>query len=86
MYLQYQDLFCDKGKKLCYISKHKIRVEWVKNHIDEIIKVYQLKPGKWKVIDTLIVSNDLTCNLLFHKDQNIVTFSSLNKKVFDKLK
>ena len=35
MHQEYLRIFCDNGDKLCYISKHKRRVEWIKAHIDD---------------------------------------------------
>lgn len=75
---EYTKLFCDKDNKLCYVSKHKKRVEWIENHIDDIMIEFNLKYGKWKVKDALIVSNEITSNLIYHKDQKIITYAELN--------
>lgn len=78
IHLEYNKLFCDKDNKLCYVSKHKKRVEWIENHIDDVVIEFNLKPGKWKVNDALIVSNEITSNLIYHKDQKIITYAELS--------
>lgn len=78
IHLEYTKLFCDKDNKLCYLSKHKKRVEWIKSHIDDVMLEFNLKPGKWKVKDVLIVSNEITSNLIYHKNQKIITYAELN--------
>ena len=78
IHLEYTKLFCDKDNKLCYVSKHKKRVEWIENHIDDVMLEFNLKPGKWKVKDVLIVSNEITSNLIYHKDQRIITYAELS--------
>lgn len=82
IHLEYTKLFCDNGNKLCYVSKHKERVKWIENHIGDVIIDFRLKPGKWKVKDVLIVSNEITSNLIYHKDQKIITYAELSKGIF----
>lgn len=82
IHLEYTKLFCDNGNKSCYVSKHKERVKWIENHIGDVIIDFRLKPGKWKVKDVLIVSNEITSNLIYHKDQKIITYAELSKGVF----
>ena len=50
MHQEYLSVFCDKGNKLCYVSKHKKRVAWIAEHIDDILLQYNLPKGKWNFL------------------------------------
>ena len=78
-------IFCYSDGKLCYISKHKRRVEWVKSHINDVIVQYNLPTGKWKVSDALIVNEPIISNSYYHKNQKILLFSELDYKTINNL-
>lgn len=80
MHQEYLRIFCDNGEKLCYISKHKRRVEWVKTHIDDVLIQYDLQKGKWKVDDLLIVNEAIISNEYYHKNQKILLYTDIDKK------
>ena len=85
MQQQYLSVFCDNGKKLCYISKHKRRVDWVKNHLDDVIEHYRLPKGNWKVDDILILSEPIISNEYYHKKQKCILFSDISEKTIFRL-
>ena len=80
MYQEYQSVFCDNGSKLCYISKHKRRLNWVKEHIEDVIKYYNLPAGNWTVRDLLITNEVIIGNEVYHMNQTILLYSELNEK------
>lgn len=80
MHQEYLRIFCDNGSKLCYISKHKRRVEWVKAHIDDVLIQYGLQKGNWKVDDLLIVNEAIISNEYYHKNQKILLYTDIDKK------
>lgn len=83
---EYKKVFSDEDGKLGYLSKHKRRVEWVKQHIDDVIKHYRLQESKkWKVIDTMILDEALLSNEYFNKQQNVILFSDLSTEILEKL-
>ena len=82
---EYMSIFCDSDGKLCYISKHKRRVEWVKSHINDVIVQYNLPTGKWKVSDALIVNEPIISDSYYHKNQKILLFSELDYKTINNL-
>ena len=82
LHQEYLRMFCDEKGKLCYISKHKKRVAWIKEHIDDILLQYSLPEGKWKVRDALIVDEPIISNELFQKGQQILLYSDISKKAF----
>ena len=86
MHQQYLSVFCDEGEKLCYVSKHKRRVAWVKQHVDDVIEKYNLNQGKWKVTDALIVDEAIVSNEFYHENQTIFLYSELTDEAFKKLK
>jgi len=78
MHRQYLNVFCDDDKNLCYISKHKKRVEWIKNHIADVIIEYKLDMIKWKVEDLLITSEPIVSNEYYHKKQKMLLYSEIS--------
>lgn len=85
MYQEYQRVFCDNGSKLCYVSKHKRRVQWIKDHINDVIKHYDLPKEKWSVQDVLITNEVIISNEIYHKNQNILLYSEISEKSIMKL-
>ena len=86
MHQQYLSVFCDNGDKRCYISKHKKRVAWIKEHIEDVVSKYNLDQGKWKVFDALIVDESITSNEFYHQNQRILLYSELTEEIFKKIK
>lgn len=85
MYQQYLSVFVDDEKELCYISRHHKRVEWVKNHITDVLKNYNLSGDGWKVTEALVVDESIVCNDFYHKDQKIILYTELTKPVVEKI-
>lgn len=86
MHQQYLSVFCDEGNKLCYISKHKKRVDWIKAHIDDVVAKYNLDQDKWKVFDALVVDESITSNEFYHQNQTILLYSELTEETFKRIK
>lgn len=83
MQQQYIEVFCDTDKKLCYMSKHKRRVGWIKEHMDDVIDHYHLSKDNWRVDDVLVLSEPIISNEYYHKNQKTILFSDiLEKNVF----
>ena len=55
-------------------------VEWVKSHIDDIIKEFNLPDIKWKVKDLFVVENYIISNKVFDVKANICTLRDLTEK------
>lgn len=85
MHQEYLNVFCDKKDKLCYLSKHKRRVEWIKNHIDDVIEFYKLEKGKWKIDDIFITNEIIVSNEFYHKHQKIILYSDITPSVILRL-
>ena len=85
MHRQYEDVFCDKKDKLCYMSKHNRRVEWISKHIADVIAQYDLPDGKWKVESLLITSEEVIGSKLFKKDQKTILYSEITEKSLHKI-
>ena len=75
---EYKRIFVD-DKKPCFITKHKRRVAWVEDHLEDVIKHFDLKRGKWTVRSAMFVSEEIISNLYFHKNETIITYSDINK-------
>ena len=85
MYQEYLEVFCDKGDKLCYVSKHKRRVAWIKEHIADVISHYGLESGAWSVGEVMIVNEIIVSNEYYHKNQKIVLFPDITEKLIKNL-
>ena len=85
MYQQYLSVFVDDEKELCYMSRHHKRVDWVKNHITDVLKNYNLSGDGWKVTEALVVDESIVCNDFYHKDQKIILYSELTKQIVEKI-
>ncbi len=78
---EYQRMFVDKEKELCYVSKHRRRVAWAVEHIEDIKVHYRLSEGKWTIKDTFFVSEEIISNIFHKKGQSIITYSEMAEKV-----
>lgn len=85
MHQEYLRVFCDQKGELCYISKHKRRVAWIKNHIDDIIKHYNLSHGKWKIDDVLILNEQIISNEYYHINQKNILYADISKESINKI-
>lgn len=76
--LEYQKMFVD-GEKKCYATKHKRRVDWVKEHLDDLKIQYGLrKDFKWKVKGLFIVSEPLISTQVYGQNIEIISKAELS--------
>lgn len=80
MHQEYLRVFCDSPDSLCYISKHKRRVEWIKGHVQDVVAQYGLTSGRWKVEDVLIVNEEIISNEFYHENQKMLLYKDINKR------
>ena len=79
MHLEYQKMFVDTKKERCFATKHSRRVEWLRNHIEDVKEYYKLnKDSLWDVVGIFIVSEPLLSNEVYHKGLNIISRAELN--------
>ena len=79
MHLEYQKMFVDTEKESCFATKHSRRVEWVRNHIEDVKEYYKLdKDSLWEVVGIFIVSEPLLSNEVYHKRLNIISKAELS--------
>ena len=76
---EYKKIFVD-DKTPSFNTKHKRRVEWVENHLEDVIKHFDLKSGKWSVRSAMFVSEEIISNLYFHKNETIIKYADINKE------
>ena len=69
-----------------FISRHKKRVNWIKEHIDDVIEKYGLKKGKWKVVEALVVDECIISNEFYHQNQTIILYSELTDDLLKRIK
>lgn len=81
---EYIKIFVDE-KKPCFVTKHKRRVKWIEDHLDDVIKHFNLPKGKWCIRPAMFVSEEVVSNLFYHKNEVIVTYSEINEHVIDSI-
>ncbi len=77
---EYQRLFVDTDKP-CFMTKHKKRAAWVRQHIDDVKKQFSLSDGKWTVKPVMIVSEEIISNAYYKKGESILVYSNLTEKM-----
>lgn len=86
LYNEYQRLFLDTDDKKCFLSKHKRRVEWAKNHIKDIIQHYSLEEGNWQVTYMFITSEHCTANESFDMREKIYSINEINEHLLKNIR
>ena len=75
--LEYQKMFVD-GKKKCYATKHARRVDWVKEHLEDLKIHYQLSDVIWNVYGLFIVSEPLISMQVYHQKLEVISRAELS--------
>ena len=79
MYLEYNEMFVDKGKKKCYLTRHKSRIEWVKNHLYDVCTEFKLgNTDLWSVIGLFIVEEPIISNQVYNLNVEIISKAELS--------
>lgn len=81
MYNEYRRMFLDVNDKKCFLTKHKARVDWVKSHIDDVIKHYGLGTGNWQVTYMFITNEHCVANDTFDLKEKIYSIKELDEKL-----
>ncbi len=77
--------FIGTPKKKGFVEKQMNRVDWAKNHIDDVKKEYELDNGNWKVLYTFLSDKPLLCSVFGDVSFNNVSISKINKKYLNSL-
>ncbi len=75
--LEYEKMFLDKADHRCFATKHKRRVEWVKNHISDVRIQYGLADKSWSVSGLFIVNQSLISQHIYKQDIKCISISEL---------
>lgn len=76
---EYKRIFVD-GEKPCYMTKHKRRVAWIQEHLEDVKKHFCLSDGKWVVKPAMFVSDDIVSNAFYHQGETIIVYSQITEK------
>lgn len=82
---EYQKMFVD-GKKNCYATKHAKRVDWVKEHIEDVKVHYKLSDVKWDVYGLFIVSEPLISTQVYHQKLEVISMAELSVERIKRIK
>ena len=83
MYNEYKKMFDFHNEKSFY-NKHVKRVNWVKEHIEDIKTQYSLPDKKWKITYLFVVNDNLISKDVFKVKVNITTLKKLTKNLLFK--
>lgn len=76
MDLEYKKLFVD-GRFPCYMTKHKRRSAWVREHLEDIRAHFDLLDGNWSVVTAMFVNQAIISNAFYHQKENIIVYSDI---------
>lgn len=76
---EYKRIFVD-GDKLCYMTKHKRRAAWVKEHLEAVKTHFNLPEGNWLVKTVMFVSEEVVSNAFYHQDEKIIVYSDITEE------
>lgn len=78
---EHMSLFEDKGKKKCYVTKHRRRVKWISSHLSDVIDQYGLdKSYTWNVKGLFIVDQPQVSNNFYNENLPFLSRPQLNKE------
>lgn len=77
---EYKEMF-DQNNSKCFYNKHKKRVNWVNEHINDFIEEFNLPKGKWKIRDMFVVEDYILSKKTYNVDVNIHTLRDLDEKI-----
>lgn len=82
---EYIKMFEDKGKKLCFATKHQRRVEWLKKHLDDVKEMYGLEDNDWKIEGIFIVSQPLISSYIYKQTIKCISKAELSPEAIRQL-
>ena len=74
---EYLRMFVD-GEKKCYATKHNRRVNWVREHIEDLKMQYGLDNVAWKISGLFIVSEPLISTQVYRQDIEVISKAELS--------
>lgn len=74
---EYLKMFVDKDKKKCFATKHTRRLEWLKEHIQDIKVQYGLDDREWDIKGIFIVSKPLISNAIYKQNIKCISRAEL---------
>lgn len=84
--IEIKEMFCGTGKEKSFLKKEIRRVDWVKNHISDVIHQYKLDPGEWKVLYTFLTNKPLISKEFNNTPINSINLKNINLLYLRKLK
>jgi len=77
---EYQKMFVDKGDKKCFATKHKRRVLWVREHLEDVKMQYKIAGDGWTVKELFIVNEAIISNAFYNAGATIITYGEISKE------
>ena len=74
--IEYEKMFVDKHKT-CFATKHSKRVQWIRNHILDVIQGFKLENVMWNVTGLFIVNQPLISKHIFKQQIKCISKTEL---------
>ncbi|MFW2503469.1 hypothetical protein ACN078_20300 [Clostridium diolis] len=85
MDLEYRKMFVDKEGEKCFATKHKRRVLWINEHLEDVKIQYGLDGEGWSIKDVFIVSEAIISNAFYNAGATIITYGEITKERMENL-
>lgn len=76
---EYKRIFVD-GDKPCFMTKHKRRVVWIEEHLEDVKLHFGLADGNWSVKAVMFVNEEVVSNAFYHQNESIIVYSKITEK------
>ena len=74
---EYMKMFVDEEGKPCFATKHEKRKRWIEDHIQDVIREYNLDGEKWNVTALFIVNQPLVSQHLYNENIKCISKAEL---------
>ena len=74
---EHEKMFVD-GSSSCFVTKHKKRITWIAEHLEDLKQQYGLDNRTWKVTGLFIVNQALISSYVYKQDIRCISTSELS--------
>lgn len=86
LYNEYKNIFVDGEGYKSFLTKHKNRARWIRDHVPDVIVEYNLPIGNYKVYYMFVTSEYCPANKVFNMKENIYSAKELSYSTLINLK
>jgi len=77
-----ESLFIDKANRPCVVSRHQKRVNWTREHLDEVLSYLKIaRSGRWRVDAVLVVDEEILSPYFAKSAIKVVSIAQLREYI-----